>query len=165
MKKTCIVLLSAIVAQSVVPADAQVLRRPVLSAALQLELAARARDACAAAGFDVAVAIADESGLVRTQLSGDGVGSVAIETARRKATSAALVGFPTSKLGEAEKEAPAYVDMLRALHPDMIFIGGGLPIRIDGQVVGAIGVGGASSGAADEACAAKALAGVADKLK
>ncbi|MEG3176708.1 heme-binding protein [Sphingomonas sp. RB3P16] len=163
MKRIWIMGLSAVFAAAA--ADAQVARRPFLPAVLQLELAERARDACAAGGFDVGVAIADASGLVRTQVSGDTAGSVAIETARRKAMSAVLVGFPTAKLGDAVREAPAYADMLRSLHPDMIFIGGGVPIRIDGQLVGAIGVGGASGGAADEACATKALTALADKLK
>lgn len=163
MNKVWILGLGAVFVAAV--ADAQTARRPFLSASVQLELAERARDACAAGGFDVGVAVADASGLVRTQVSGDSAGSVAIETARRKATSAVLVGFPTAKLGDAVREAPAYADMLRSLHPDMIFIGGGVPIRIDGQLVGAIGVGGASGGAADESCATKAVTALAGKLK
>ena len=152
-------------AEAAPAAPSQILRRPVLSGALQLELAEQARQACAATGADVAVAVADASGLVRTQVSGDGAGSIAIETARRKAISATLVGFPTAKLGDAARDAPAYVEMLRALHPELITIGGGLPIRIDGQVVGGIGVGGSSGGAADEACATQALAWLAAKTK
>ena len=40
----------------------------------------------------------------------------------------------------------------------ILILGGGLPIELEGEVVGGIGVGGAPGGHLDEACAAAGLA-------
>ncbi|HWU01302.1 MAG TPA: heme-binding protein [Novosphingobium sp.] len=138
-------------------APGAILHQPVLSAELALRLAATARAACLRNGAQVAVVIADTAGQTRLLVAGDGVSSIGVESARRKALSAALVGFPTAGLVEAAKVAPAYTDMLRAMHGDMLFLAGGLPLRVNGQLAGAIGVGGAANGEADEACAKAAV--------
>jgi uncharacterized protein GlcG (DUF336 family) len=137
----------------------QITNQPHLSAAAQQSLAQRAVAACAATGARVAVAVATPDGVVRTLLSADGTSRIAVETARRKAISAVLVGYPTAGLTKAEAEAPAYVAMLRSIEPALVTIGGGVPIRVRGVVVGAIGVGGAAGPQADEACAQAAIAG------
>lgn len=137
----------------------QVTNQPQLSVAAQQSLARRAVAACAASGAPVAVAVATPDGIVRTLLSADGTSRIAIETARRKAISAVLVGYPTAGLTKAEAEAPAYVAMLRSIEPALVTIGGGVPIRLRGTVVGALGVGGATGPEADEACARTAIAG------
>ena len=131
--------------------------QPVLSAAAQLAVARRAMAACSAKGAHVAVAIAAPDGVVRTLVSDDAATRVAVETARRKAVSAVLVGYPTSGLTKAAVEAPAYVEMLRSVEPALVTIGGGVPIRVRGVLVAAIGVGGAAGPDADEACAATAI--------
>jgi uncharacterized protein GlcG (DUF336 family) len=146
------------------PAEAQMLVRHALSQPLQLALAERALTLCRGRGSEVSVAIADSAGIVRTLISGDGVSAIAIETARRKAKTAALLGFPTSGLVQAAREAPAYTNMLSSLHPDMVFIGGGAPIRRGGELVGGIGVGGARNGDQDEACAREALEALAARI-
>ncbi|WP_068079416.1 GlcG/HbpS family heme-binding protein [Novosphingobium rosa] len=146
-------LLAASTAQAAPSRPAAILRPPALSADLALHLAATARAACLSHGAQVAVAITDASGETRLLVASDGVSSIGVESARRKAMSAALVGFPTAGLVEAAKVAPTYTDLLKALHGDMLFMAGGLPLRVDGQLVGAIGVGGAANGEADEACA------------
>lgn len=147
------------------PAAGQILQRPVLSAALQLELVQAAQAACRLQGHDVAVAFADPSGTVRTLVAGDDTPSGSIEAARRKARTAAINGYPTSMLPDAEKAAPDYVAMLRSIDPQFVALGGGVPVRVGPHPVGAIGVGGAPRPEADEACAKAAVATMADKLR
>eukprot|EP01037_Dinobryon_pediforme_P012142 gene12142-12228_t len=147
------------------PAVAQITERPALSAELQLALAQAGRVACAAQGHDVSVAIADGAGVVRTQISGDRTDEPSIEAARRKAHVAARLGFPTALLTRASAEAPAYVDFLKSIEPQLILLGGGVPIRVRGFVVGAIGLSGAPRPEIDEGCVTAALAAMADRLK
>ena len=47
----------------------------------------------------------------------------------------------------------------------VIAAAGALPIIVDGDTIGAIGVGGAPGGDKDEACAAEGLAKIKDRLK
>jgi len=98
-------------------------------------------------------------------VAGDKVTAISIETASRKARSAAFVGFPTSILKKAESEAPAYVALLREQRPDMLMFAGGVPVKLGGELIGAIGVGGASNGEADEACASDAVTALASRLR
>lgn len=129
-----------------------------LSAASQQRLAQTAISLCAAKGFHIAVAIAGPDRVVRTILSHDRAMPIAIEAARRKALTAALTGNPSAGLSKAVQEAPAYIDLLRSIEPALAPVGGGVPIRANGQLLGAIGIGGAPGPAADEACANEALA-------
>jgi len=43
------------------------------------------------------------------------------------------------------------------MNPEILILGGGLPIEIGGEVVGAIGVGGAPGAHLDDACAQAGL--------
>lgn len=139
---------------------AELIDQPRLSASTQRALAAAALDACAAKGAQVSVAVARPDGVVSTVLSADGASRLAIESAARKSVSAALIGYPTGRLPDAEAKAPAYVALLRSVEPRLATIGGGLPVRRQGRLVGAIGVGGAAGPEADEACASTAITAV-----
>ncbi len=44
------------------------------------------------------------------------------------------------------------------MNASILILGGGLPIRMDGEVIGGIGVGGAPGAKLDEACARAGLA-------
>jgi len=138
----------------------EIIDQPRLSAATQRALATAAVEACAANGAQVSVAVAGPDGVVGTQLSADGASRLAIESAARKSVSAALTGYPTARLPDAEVKAPAYVAFLRSVEPRLVAIGGGLPVRRQGRLVGAIGVGGAAGPEADEACASAAITSV-----
>ena len=57
------------------------------------------------------------------------------------ATAAALYGCPSERGRAAATPAP--LDQLPALHPTpLLFVPGGVPVVVDGRVVGAVGVGG-----------------------
>jgi len=162
----CFLIVAAGVAfAAATPAAAQLLQRHELTKDLRQALAEKAFAICAERGFDVGVAVTDSAGTVRTLVAGDKVTAISIETASRKARSAAFVGFPTSILKKAESEAPAYVALLREQRPDMLMFAGGVPVKLGGELIGAIGVGGASNGEADEACASDAVTALASRLR
>ena len=49
--------------------------------------------------------------------------------------------------------------------PGFLLLGGGVPIKVGNEVIGAVGVGGAPGGNLDEQCAMVALDKVKDQLK
>ena len=124
---------------------------------LQLELAAAqgAIDACAAGNFHISVVVVDAYGTAKVTLISDGAIYTTADSARRKAYAAVMMRRATSALQEqiaANPAAPPPGDG----NPNMLFLAGGLPIRVGGEVIGAIGVGGAAS-QQDEKCAQAGL--------
>ena len=49
--------------------------------------------------------------------------------------------------------------------PGYLLLGGGVPVRVGNEVIGAVGIGGAPGGHLDEQCAMSALDKVKDQLK
>jgi uncharacterized protein GlcG (DUF336 family) len=49
--------------------------------------------------------------------------------------------------------------------PGFLLVGGGVPVKVGNEVIGAVGVGGAPGGHLDEQCAMAALDKVKDSLK
>jgi uncharacterized protein GlcG (DUF336 family) len=140
-------------------AHARLPSTPVLPSALAVAMAEAALHACEAQNFHVAVAIVDPAGGLRVLIAGDGVRALDVESARRKAVTASALGAPTAQAAAQAAAAPAYGALLLRLNPDLLLIGGGLPIMAGSDMVGAIGVGGAPGGDKDQACAAAAIAG------
>ncbi|WP_432473544.1 GlcG/HbpS family heme-binding protein [Amphritea sp. HPY] len=77
------------------------------------------------------------------------------EIARRKAWTAVSFGFPTDQWPQRLKDQPYLLNSL-SQQTDMAMFGGGLPILSESQLVGAIGVSGASE-QQDMQCAQNAL--------
>lgn len=130
--------------------------QPVLPLEMALQAASTALAKCEADGYRVSVAVVDRSGVTKVLLRGDGSGPHTISASQRKAFTSASLGQPTQNLVNAIANNPQN-EGLRDLDDRILILGGGLPIRMDNQVVGGIGVGGAPSGAIDEACAQAAL--------
>ncbi|MGK5553101.1 GlcG/HbpS family heme-binding protein, partial [Actinomadura kijaniata] len=108
----------------------------------------------------VAVAIVDRSGDLRLVVKGDGAGPQTVESARRKAFTAVAFGQPTSRLaGSATGDGPTVKDI-----PGTLFLAGGVPVASGGAPVAGVGVGGAPSGAIDEAIAQAGLKAVQGQL-
>jgi uncharacterized protein GlcG (DUF336 family) len=59
-------------------------------------------------------------------------------------------------LAELINKVPT-LQALREMNNDVLFLGGGLPIEIGGEIVGGIGVGGAPGAHLDDACAQAGL--------
>ena len=119
---------------------------------LALLAAIEAESVCTDDGFHVSVAVVDRGGLVKAHIRGDSTGPHTLESARKKAYTSASLGRPTSDLVNVVVNNPA-TEGLRDMNDDILILGGGLPIVIDGVVIGGIGVGGAPGGDLDENCA------------
>ena len=101
------------------------------------------------------ICIVDSGGHLLTMGRMDGAFALSFETALRKAKTAAAYGIPTGGI------APA-LELKLAIGTDgqRINLFGGLPVIVDGHVVGAIGVG-SGTGEQDREVAAAALGAIA----
>ena len=120
------------------------------------KLASEALNKCAADGYSVSVSVVDAFGLTRVQLRADKAGPHTLESSRKKAFTSASMGRPTADFANLIKEKPQLAG-LRNMDPNILMLGGGLPIKADGQKLGGIGVGGAPGGHLDQACAQAAI--------
>ena len=91
---------------------------------------------------------------VIASVSLDGAYTSVFNVARAKAKTALNFGAATADL--AVKVKPESQAALLAVEPGMMFIGGGVPIRRGGELIGAIGVSGGSA-EQDSECAQHAL--------
>ncbi len=118
---------------------------------------------CRKAGYQVAVAVVDRSGLLQVLLRDRFAGAHTVEVATRKAWTAASFRITTAALG-AETQAGKSMSGIRA-EPRVMAIGGGQPLEGGGSVFGGIGVSGAPGGEADDDCAAAGIKAIADAIE
>ncbi|MBE0580416.1 GlcG/HbpS family heme-binding protein [Devosia sp.] len=104
----------------------------------------------------VAVAVVDDGGAAIVLIRMDGANPAVADLALDKAHTSANTGAPTEAFGELMLSRPGLALGL-SNRPRLLTWGGGVPVRVDGHVVGAIGV---SGGPEDDdiACARAALA-------
>lgn len=128
----------------------------VLPLELSTQAAMAAIKKCHDDGFKVSVAIVDQSGLLKVQLKADGAGPHTLDSSRRKAYTANSLRDSTHKYAVLVAQKPELQSLTR-LNENILLLGGGFPIKIGGEVVGGIGVGGAPGIEFDEVCASAAL--------
>jgi len=128
----------------------------VLPLELSTQAAMAAIKKCHDNGFKVSVAIVDQSGLLKVQLKADGAGPHTLDSSRRKAYTANSLRDSTHKYAVLVTQKPELQSLAR-LNENILLLGGGFPIKIGGEVVGGIGVGGAPGIEFDEVCASAAL--------
>ena len=131
-------------------------KESVLPLAMATKAVQGAMEACKKDGYRVSVSIVDRAGVLRAMGRADGAGSHTIESSRKKAYTAASLRRPTTELAELIGKMPT-LQALRDMNPEILILGGGLPIEIGGDVVGGIGVGGAPGAHLDDACAQAGL--------
>jgi uncharacterized protein GlcG (DUF336 family) len=106
----------------------------------------------------VTVAVVDESGVLKHFERMDGAALISVQTAMSKAYAAAAIEMPTDEFFAAiEPDAAAVASF--ATRPGVALIAGGLPLLVEGQIAGAIGVAGAMTGEEDRRIAEAALKG------
>jgi uncharacterized protein GlcG (DUF336 family) len=120
-------------------------REAVLPVSLAVTAAKAAVDQCAKDGYRVSAAVVDRAGLLRAFLRTDGAGPHTVESSEKKAYTAASMRGPTANGAELIAKTPA-LQGLQHMNDRVLFLAGGLPIEIAGEVVGGIGVGGAPGG-------------------
>ncbi|UJP06262.1 MAG: heme-binding protein [Nitrosomonas sp.] len=140
--------------QSAVAQD--LLTQKILPLELSTQAAMTAIKKCHDDGFRVSVAIVDQAGLLKVQVRADGAGPHTLDSSRRKAYTANSLRDSTHKYALLVTQKPELQSLAR-LNDSILLLGGGFPIKIGGEVVGGIGVGGAPGIEFDEACASAAL--------
>src|SRR5947209_17239263 len=121
-------------------AGAQVLMERNVSVHMALTIAETALAEC---GTRVSVAVVDRAGRLRVFLQGDGAAPHNIELARRKAYTALTFRRPSAEW--AKRTAEGDIAGQRSL-TDVIPLGGGVPIMIGNDAIGAVGLSGAPNG-------------------
>ena len=121
-----------------------------------------ALDECRKAGYQVAVAVVDRGGVAQSLLRDRFAGPHTVSTAINKGWTA--ISFRTDTLEFARATAGASESAGIRNLPNVVAVGGGVNIQAGGASVGAIGVSGAPTGEADEACAKAGIAAIRDEL-
>ena len=137
-------------------ADQQLPQHTYLPLALATKMANSALEKCEEGGYRVSVAVVDEGGTLRVLVRGDGAGPHTIDSSTKKAYTALSLRRPTQEMAELLAKVPT-IQALRDMNENILLLGGGFPIKVGGQVVGGIGVGGAPGAQLDEACAQAGL--------
>ena len=92
-------------------------------------------------GVPMVIAIVDESGVLKAMSRMDGAALLSVGLAQDKAYTAVSFGIATHEWFEFVKNDPPLLHGIIKT-PRLVVFGGGYPIKIDGQVVGGIGVSG-----------------------
>jgi len=119
-------------------------------------------DQCTKDGYKVSITIVDKAGNVAAQLRGDGTNPHTMEFSRLKAYTSRTRGQTSLEFMKLIADpANAYLKQI----PNTVGVGGGVPIKAGGEVIGAVGVSGAPGGEKDEVCANAGIAKVEAALK
>jgi glc operon protein GlcG len=135
---------------------------------LSYDIAHRATEAALTAaraeGVQICAVTVNRSGVIKVLLSDDGAGPIAVETARRKAYTAAVTGTASGMLATLSADPLMAFSPPHLVDSQLLPVPGGRPIVVDdGEVIGAIGVGGAHANI-DDRLAEEALKAVAAQL-
>lgn len=133
-----------------------------LNPELAVELAQITMQACRAGGYQIAVAIVDRLGVVQVLLRDRLAGPHTLDTARRKAWTAASFKADTSAIADATQSGSRQSGA--RFVTDALMVGGGVPLYGEGTLVGAVGVSGSPSAAEDQKCAEKGANALEEKL-
>jgi uncharacterized protein GlcG (DUF336 family) len=144
-------------------AEAQTLPTHRLPAALAVEAASETVAACAKQGYHETAQVVDADGVVIATLRGDSAGAHTLDSALYKAYTAASFKNDTLALAERAKGEDSIQPLARL--PHVMFFGGGVPIKLGDETIGAIGASGAPGGKLDDACARAGLDKIKDRLQ
>ena len=134
-----------------------------MSLELANQIAAATVAACLANGHNVTAAVVDRAGQLRALQRADLAGPHSLSSAQAKAFTSASARGTTMAMMENAQKNPAAANLVHL--PGFLLLGGGVPVRVGNEVIGAVGVGGAPGGHLDEQCAMTALDKVKDLLK
>lgn len=121
-----------------------------------------ALDECRKRGYQVTVAVVDRGGVAQSLMRDRFAGPHTVQTAINKAYTAITFRTDTLELATGT-QAGSPSSGIREI-PNVVAVGGGVNIAAGGTTVGAIGVSGAPSGIADDACAKAGIAAIKDEL-
>lgn len=134
-----------------------------MSLDLANQIAAATVAACTAGGHNVTATVVDRAGTIRAVQRADNAGPHTIAASFEKAFTSASARNNTLAMMENAQKNPAAANLVYI--PGFLLVGGGVPVRVGNEVIGAVGVGGAPGGHLDEQCATAALDKVKELLK
>lgn len=149
-------------AHTVSAAD-HVLQHQDVSLAIANKLLNATLAACHADGRTGVAAIVDRGGNLVALQRDDNLGPHNTLAAQRKAYTALSTKTSTRLLAERARSTPD-TENLNTLD-ELLLLGGGIPLELNGQVIGAIGVAGTGGSASDEKCATMAIAEILSTTK
>ena len=145
-------------------AQAQAVRtEKTITLELANQIAAASVAACQAGGYAVTATVVDRAGNIRAVQRADNAGPHTLAASQQKAYTSASARNNTLAMMETAQKNPAAANLVHI--PGFLLLGGGVPVRVGNEVIGAVGVGGAPGGHLDEQCAVAALDKVKDQLK
>ncbi len=176
MFKTRLATLAALIAlvaagASISRAEQGLLTHKALSLDMAMAMAQGSLEKCRSMNYKCAIAVLDATGRTIIAMQDDGAMLHRFDVAHKKAYTALLYRRPSKDVVEGwSKKTAGSIPLAEGTMPSppiegTIAMGGGLPIKIGNDVIGAIAVSGAPGWPMDEACAQAGLDKIADKLK
>jgi uncharacterized protein GlcG (DUF336 family) len=132
-----------------------------MSLKMAMTIAEATLNACKAGGFHTSAVVVDRGGQVLVMLRDEMATPQTAEMARRKAYTAVMFRSTTLEF-QKRTEDPSFAPQRQV--DGILALGGGVPIRVDKEIVGGVGSSG-SSQTMDDECAKAGAAKVADLLK
>ncbi len=140
---------TAMLAFPAIAADVPVIVKiPRLTVEASEKLARATMEACRKQGIQIGVTVVDRSGDAMVVMRDTLAPRITLEISQQKANTAVNFNAATSSM-ENRFTQPFSVGKVDGL----VFSAGGVPIEAAGNIIGAVGVSGAATGAQDEACA------------
>jgi uncharacterized protein GlcG (DUF336 family) len=164
---------TALLAAAVSPARAEqgLIVQKALSLDMAMSMARGSLEKCRSLNYKCAITVLDATGRTIIAFQDDGANLHRFDIAHKKAYTALVYRRPSREVVEGwAKKTGEGIPLQEGTMPNppvegTIDMGGGLPIMVGKEVIGAIAVSGAPGWPLDEACARAGLDKVADKLK
>lgn len=109
-------------------------------------------------GVLVATAVVDDYGSLIAFSKMDGALHVSPHFSQAKAFTSAALGMPSGDVAAFAKEGKPYFSLNTSFGGEFMVIAGGVPVKQNGKIVGAVGCGGSTDVSQDEECAKAAVA-------
>ena len=143
-------------------ANAQLLAHKDVSLAMATTMARTAIETCKGQGYNVSVHVLGRDGQVIIGLRNELAGPATMENSMKKAYTSRTFRIPSGKFAENVKGNPTAGALFLT---NIVPAQGALPIVVDGDTIGSIGVSGAPGGDKDEVCAKAGIDKVSADLK
>ena len=134
-----------------------------MSLELANQIASATVAACTTNGYAVTATVVDRAGTVRAVQRADNAGPHTVGAAQQKAFTSASAKNSTLAMMEGAQKNLAAANLVYI--PGFLLVGGGVPVKVGNEVIGAVGVGGAPGGHLDEQCAMAGIDRVKELLK
>ncbi|MDH5539998.1 MAG: heme-binding protein, partial [Rhizobacter sp.] len=112
-----------------------------MSLELANQIAAASVAACQANGHAVSATVVDRAGSVRAVQRADNAGPHTLEASLQKAFTSASARNSTLAMMETAQKNPGAANLVHI--PGFLLLGGGVPVKVGNEVIGAVGIGGA----------------------